>query len=266
MCKAFHWTAHLRKTATFFVCFAVLVMPALAMAAEVFGTIELVEGAVRIFDAQGQSRLPQVDDKLSEGDTVVTGRDGELHVRTEDHGFVALRPGTRFRIDAYSAHAESTDKSVFSLLEGALRSITGWIGRTNPQAYSIKTPVATIGIRGTDHETMVILPPEPGQVPMGTSGTYDKVNQGSTVLSTDKGLVVLQPNQAAFAEHEGRTAPRMLESIPAFYKPTRHEKRIEERREALGKEMNSHRSARQKEIEEKRPKRHIPVQQHKVTR
>ena len=230
---AYYFLQSICKTATALsICLAILAVPSLAMSAEIFGTIELVEGAVRVFDDQGQSRLPQVDDKLSEGDTVVTGRDGELHVRTEDHGFVALRPGTRFRIDAYSAHATATDKSAFSLFEGALRSITGWIGKVNPKAYSIKTPVATIGVRGTDHETTVILPPEPGQVSLGAPGTYDKVNQGSTVMSTDKGTTVVQPNQAAFVEHEGKTAPRVLESVPAFYKPTQHEKRIEERRDA----------------------------------
>lgn len=265
---AYYFLQSICKTATALsICLAILAVPSLAMSAEIFGTIELVEGAVRVFDDQGQSRLPQVDDKLSEGDTVVTGRDGELHVRTEDHGFVALRPGTRFRIDAYSAHATATDKSAFSLFEGALRSITGWIGKVNPKAYSIKTPVATIGVRGTDHETTVILPPEPGQVSLGAPGTYDKVNQGSTVMSTDKGTTVVQPNQAAFVEHEGKTAPRVLESVPAFYKPTQHEKRIEERRDALSKEVDTHRAARQKQVEEKRPKRNpAPVRPRKPTR
>ena len=267
-----YWASHFidplcRTAIALSVCLAILMLPSRAMSAEVFGTIELVEGAVRVFDDQGQSRLPQVDDKLSEGDTVVTGRDGELHVRTEDHGFVALRPGTKFRIDAYSAHATGTDKSAFSLFEGALRSITGWIGKHHPDAYAIKTPSATIGVRGTDHETTVILPPEPGQVALGVPGTYDKVNQGSTVISNDKGSIVVQPNQAAHVEHEGKIAPRLLESIPAFYKPTRHEKKIEERREALRKEIDTHRTARQKEFEEKRPRRNVPaIRQHKPTR
>lgn len=148
-----------------------------------------------------------------------------------------------------------------------MRSITGWIGKTNPQAYAIKTPVATIGVRGTDHETMVILAPESGQPQSaGVPGTYDKVNQGSTVVRTDKGSVVVTPNQAAFAELEGKAAPRLLASIPDFYKPTLHEKRIEERRDTLEKEMLTHRSVRQKEIEESAKKRHVPAPRHRVVR
>lgn len=242
-------------------CFVLLLgTMGLATAAEVFGTIELVDGPARIFDAQGQSRLVHEDDRVSEGDTIVTGRDAEVHIRTEDHGFVSVRSNTKFRIDSYSARADSGDKSVTSLLVGALRSITGWIGKTHPEAYVIKSPTATIGVRGTDHETVVILPPEPGQTPMGTPGTYDKVNQGSTVMKSDKGEVILQPNQASFTPHDGAVAPKALDAIPAFYRPSKHEKRIEERRETLSKEIQRHHAARQKEqAEAKQPHRVAPV-------
>lgn len=230
----------------------------LSAAAEIFGTIELVDGSARILDAQGQSRLAHEDDKVSEGETIVTGRDSEVHIRTEDHGFVAVRSETKFRIDSYSARGEAGDKSVTSLLVGALRSITGWIGKTNPVAYAIKSPTVTIGVRGTDHETVVILPPDPGLTSIGLPGTYDKVNQGSTVMKSEKGEVVLQPNQASFTPHDGAVAPKALDAIPAFYRPSKHEQRIEERRETLSKEIQSHRAARQKEYAESKQKHRVP--------
>ena len=171
---------------------------------------------------------------------------------------MALRSNTRFRIDAYSAHGDAEDKSVVTLIQGALRSITGWIGKSNPRGYAIRTSTATIGIRGTDHETTVILLPEAGQVAVAAPGTYDKVNTGSTVLSTERGSVVVGPKQAAFAEHEGRQGPRTLDVVPSFYQPTRHEGRIEERKETLAREMEAHRQARQKEVEEKQKRRPTP--------
>lgn len=238
--------------------FMLLLIPVGAAAADVYGTVELVEGSVQTVDSQGRSRPTQLADTVSEGETVVTGRDGEVHLRTEDHGLMALRSGTRFRVDAYSAHGDAEDKTVVSLFQGALRSITGWIGKTNSRSYTVRTATATIGIRGTDHETTVILPPEPGHVLAGPPGTYDKVNSGSTVLSTDKGSVVVEPNRAAFAEHEGRLAPRELDAVPAFYQPTRHEARIQERKETLANEMEAHRQTRLKEIEEKQKRRPVP--------
>jgi hypothetical protein len=216
-------------------------------AQEVFGVVELSQGSVRIVGAKGESRLAQVQDKVLEGDTIISGPSGEMQIRTEDHGFVAVRPNTKLRIDAYAARSDANDKTVMSLLEGTIRSITGWIGKTHPEAYAIKTPSATIGIRGTDHEPHVILPPEPGQQAIGEPGTYEKVNQGSTVVQGEKGSVPVQANQAAFAAHDRAVAPRTLDAIPAFYKPSRFENRIERRKEALAQNMVKHQQNRTKQ-------------------
>ncbi|MFH0934695.1 MAG: FecR domain-containing protein, partial [Pseudomonadota bacterium] len=37
-----------------------------------------------------------------------------------------------------------------SVLKGSLRFVTGLLGKHNPKAVGIRTPTATIGIRGTD--------------------------------------------------------------------------------------------------------------------
>ena len=90
-------------------------------AQEVFGVIELSQGSVRIVSPQGESRLAQVQDKVLEGDTIITGPGGEMQIRTEDHGFIAVRPSTKLRIDAYAARSDASDKTVMSLLVGTIR-------------------------------------------------------------------------------------------------------------------------------------------------
>ena len=223
-------------------CFVVLLgAMGLSTAAEVFGTIELVDGSARILDAQGQSRLAHEDDKVSEGETIVTGRDTEVHIRTEDHGFVAVRSETKFRIDSYSARGESGDKSVTSLLVGALRSITGWIGKHNTGAYRITTPNATLGIRGTDHETTVIEKAD-GDEP----GTYDTVNEGETVLKTAHGEVGVGPGKFAFAPKNGAVAPHFLEKHPNFLakRKLKIEERVQQRKDFFRSRMEKMRNAR----------------------
>ena len=61
------------------------------------------------------------------------------------------------------AGAASDNRSALSLLKGAMRAITGYIGRSNRDGYRIETPTATIGIRGTDHEPAYYPPPERGE-------------------------------------------------------------------------------------------------------
>ena len=51
----------------------------------------------------------------------------------------------------FAGHADGTEKAVFDLVKGGLRTITGVIGRGNQENYQVETPVATIGIRGTHY-------------------------------------------------------------------------------------------------------------------
>lgn len=130
-----------------------------------------------------------------------------------DGGLIALRPMTRLKIEAYTYAKTENDSSVFALLEGSCRFVTGEIGKRYPQHDLIKTPDAIIGVRGTDHEATVILLNEKGRY---TAGTYDKVNTGVTYISTTKGLIDIHPEQVGFAANVDQ-APVLLRDIPEFY-------------------------------------------------
>src|SRR5688572_28971068 len=69
----------------------------------VAGKVELVEGDVTIYDRARAARGIRVGDALYEGDGVVTGRDGELHVAMDDGGYLAVRPNTNMSVVAYQA-------------------------------------------------------------------------------------------------------------------------------------------------------------------
>lgn len=206
-------------------------------ASPIAGQVELVEGDVRILDSQGQVRVPRLQDKIEQGDTIITGKDGELHARMEDQGFVAVRPSTKLKIDSYAANADKDDHMAISLLTGTFRSISGWIGKHFSQKYVIRTPSATIGIRGTDHEPAFIPEPGPGEKAVGLPGTYDKVNAGSTVIENASGKIFVEPGQAGYAPHDVKVAPKILERVPEFYRPTKNEHLIEKKKQQLDKEM-----------------------------
>jgi hypothetical protein len=222
-----------------------------ALSATTFAYIELVEGIVAIIDDKGQSRIPHVGETVLEGDTIVTGRDGELQARTEDHGLIAVRPNTKMKVKAYRANGDKDDKSIIVLVEGTFRSITGWIGTFYPNNYQITTSAAAIAIRGTDHEPSHIPQPAAGEQPIAPPGTYDKVNSGSTAIRNSAGEVVVKPNQVGFAPHDGKSAPQIAKSIPHFYRPSRNEAKIEQRKVDLKKEITHRRN----EIRSKQPPR-----------
>jgi hypothetical protein len=207
-----------------------MVIHACAQAAELFGSVDALSGTAFISDQAGSTQSVQPGQSIYQGQTISSGPDGEVHIVTVDGGIVALRPDTVFRVDQYRAQGDASDKMFMSLLKGAMRSITGWIGKHNNAAYLVTTPTATIGIRGTDHETAVI---EPG----GTDapGTYDTVNEGATVLKTAQGEAEVTPGKFAFAPRGRAVAPFFLAHRPHFFalRKLKIEQRIARRKEFL---------------------------------
>ncbi len=206
------------------------------------GKVELVEGEVTVSDKAKKPRRVVVGDSIFEGEGIATGKDGELHLNMEDGGFIAVRPNTRMSIATYRAEGDNEDKGIFSLLQGTFRSVTGWIGKYNPRSYQVRTPTATIGVRGTDHEPLVI----PQGSSEGEPGSYDKVNVGGSYIQTRHGSIDVKPNQAGFAPWKGRPVPRLLPQVPAFFKATRYEQVIAARHDVVHKAIDQRRIERQK--------------------
>jgi hypothetical protein len=114
--------------------------------------MEFTIGQVTGIDAGGRARALRKGSVLAAGDTVRTGQ-GRAQIRFSDGGYTSLQPGTEFRIDDYHYDRKDVGKSrsFFSLLKGGLRTITGTIGHLRKKSYQLRTPVATIGIRGTEY-------------------------------------------------------------------------------------------------------------------
>lgn len=193
------------------------------------GRVRFVEGDVRFVDAAQRVRRPVVGDRVHAADTVVAGRDGEVHLEMEDSGYVAVRPNTRLTIVEFRARGDRNDRSILRLLEGTFRAITGWIPRVAPKSYRVETLTATIGVRGTDHEPLFL--PE-GSL-LGEPGTYDKVNEGATVLEDRSGVLDVAKNAVGFSPLGRRTKSRLLERIPEFFRPTRNEDLLAGRHQAI---------------------------------
>ena len=208
-------------------CALLLGFACLAAQAQQAGRIDLIEGDVSIADAKDRPKSLRVGDILRQGDTVTTGKNGEIHMTLDDGSVVAVRPDARMTIVRFQNKGMESDSSVLAVARGALRTITGWIGRRNPNGVRVRTPTATIGVRGTDHEVFVI----PSSSDKGEAGTYDKVNAGGTSIESRRGTVDVAPGQAGFVS--ASSAPVILSSVPSFFQPTRNEGRLSGLNEAF---------------------------------
>ncbi len=217
-----------------------MLLPGLANAAA--GHFLFVYGKVVVTAGSGVVRRAARGMKVQEGETITSGISGTAQLYMKDGAFLAIRPNTVLRIDAY-AYQEKGRKtqSIISLLKGTFRTISGKIGERHPRDDLVRTPVATIGIRGTDHEPAYIPPPTAGQVATVPPGAYDKVNKGKTFMQTNVGRINLGSDQVGYATGLGK-APVILPTMPAFYqtpdRPAVQEKKNNEGngREKAGKE------------------------------
>lgn len=216
----------------------------LAHSADTAGRIEFVEGDVRIVAPDRKERRAVKGEPVRVAETIVSGQDGEVHVRMDDSGYLAVRPGTRLVITDYRARGDAEDRSVLKLLVGTFRSITGWIPRVAPRNYRIEALTATIGVRGTDHEPFVV---EKGS-PQGLAGLYDKVNYGTTFIDHPSGSIDILQGQAGYAPEEEKGKVRVLEYLPDFFRATRNEQLLEGRHKSIQEQLDQRLEERRQEV------------------
>lgn len=120
-------------------------------AAQVAGTITQLSGPLLAKKADGAVRILSLRSEVESGDTLVTEKNTYALVKFIDNSEITLKPGTTFKVEnfAFDAGKPDGDQASFSLVKGGLRSVTGLLGKRNKEKFSMKTPSATIGIRGT---------------------------------------------------------------------------------------------------------------------
>jgi hypothetical protein len=124
------------------------------------GVVQSMNGDVRAGPAGQPGAAIAVNQRLAVGAAVTTGPDAQAILRFDDGQQVVLHQNTEFRIVdfRYEASEPKLDRTVFDLIKGALRMASGAIVGRNRQAVALRTPQATIGIRGTDFMVALVNP------------------------------------------------------------------------------------------------------------
>jgi hypothetical protein len=114
-----------------------LASPALALAQA--GRFLLAVGEVTLM--RGSQEIPAAaGTAIATGDTVRVGARSGAQLRMSDETVIALRSNTVFRIDEHqhSGRGDESDRSVFSLVKGGMRAVTGAVAR-RPSEGTVRT-------------------------------------------------------------------------------------------------------------------------------
>ena len=111
------------------------------------GKVIFVAGAAKI-----DARAAVLDAPVGEGELLTTGADGYIYVKTVDEGLFIIRPNSQARIASYHVDAANpaNTRIKLELLSGVARSQSGQAVKLARQNFRFNTPVAAIGVRGTD--------------------------------------------------------------------------------------------------------------------
>lgn len=181
------------------------------------GRVEFVFGGATLRNAQGDQPLTRGAD-LRTGDAVLT-TDGRAQIRFSDGSFVSLQPNTEFKIDEYrfDGQADGSESGIFALAKGAMRTVTGLVGRVNRSKYQVRTPTATVGIRGTGGIISVLL--DGSTLVRGTTGIWTLTNLGGASLDIPAGRAGLAGNDKSQPPRESSQAPSAPPAPPTVQTP-----------------------------------------------
>lgn len=116
--------------------------------AEEIGKIVIAKGSVSIIDSSGKVHPAKQLYELSIGDKIETGKASYVKVLMKDDSVFQVGPNSEFALENFDYKNKNERTAVYNLAKGQLRS---WFVHKSPEkTLTIKTPTASMGIRGTE--------------------------------------------------------------------------------------------------------------------
>ena len=166
--------------------FAALAMSGPSLAQRAQGYVQEVHGNVTGQIGTGSSLQVEKGQTLINNAMIATGPGSYAVLKFEDGTAVLLKENTSFQVQNYDYNPKAPENAnaIFNLLRGGLRMITGLVTSRNRNALKVGTPLATIGIRGTEFIAELVNP------------FFIQVINGTIVVTNSAGAVVFTAGQA----------------------------------------------------------------------
>jgi len=118
-------------------------------------------------------------DKIFLGDMIETGPSSGLQIMLLDETIFTIGPSAAMTIDSFVYDpASGAGEVTTQVLKGAFRFVSGKVAKNEPSKMNVKTPVGTIGIRGTS-AAGVITPIDPNTPGGPVTGTFVLLGPGA---------------------------------------------------------------------------------------
>jgi hypothetical protein len=192
-------------------CLCFLSSPALGS----IGKIATQTGPDSTIQRQKNTITGGVNTAIESNDTVTTRKGTTTFINFNDDTKVKITENSRLVIDdfVYDPSRSDAGRLAMKVSMGTVRYASGQIAKVNPQRINIKTPSASIAVRGTDFhmtvdemgKSLIVLVPscrDENETLTKTDDILLNCQTGSIVVENNAGTVELnQPFQATFIEN-----------------------------------------------------------------
>jgi hypothetical protein len=120
-----------------------------ALAADPIGQVKTMSGAATV-NRDGHQTPATIGMNLFESDTVSTAVGGRLGMTFMDNSMMSLGPNSTLSLDKFRFDTTTYDGAFnTNLKQGTLAAVSGRIAKQTPEAMTVHTPSAILGVRGT---------------------------------------------------------------------------------------------------------------------
>jgi len=121
-----------------------------AAATEAIGRIDTLSGTVEVTRTDGSKQTLNQGSEIFSGDVIETGDGSAVGIVLADDSTVSLADNGRMVMDELVYNPDQEDgNAALTIVQGVFSFVSGNIAKTGPGAMVLRTPTATIGIRGT---------------------------------------------------------------------------------------------------------------------
>ena len=114
------------------------------------GQIKIAKGQVTV-DRKGVVLPGGVGMRLEAADVLKTGADGSVGITMADNSLLSAGPNSILSLDRFDFDPTSNQGRFDAQLQkGSLAVISGRMAKQSPEAMTVRTPSAILGVRGTE--------------------------------------------------------------------------------------------------------------------
>ena len=188
---------------------------------EIIGTVTKLNGQGWLLHPDESRQKLYIGLGVQQGDNILTNHQSTTEIEFLDGSSISLKQKSQIKINEYSWNQQnSSGRSIVNFLQGAFRAVSGLIAKNNELDYLVATPVATIGVRGTNFgarlckQEICVVQSGDNNITI-SEGIYIGVLQGQIVAQSNNRETLVNEGEAIYQKNAA-SETKLVSNIPGL--------------------------------------------------